>query len=103
MLFGRIAFEEGWTEEMQIAILLLYINQQDSQEAFSDFLDSQRADPGDDLDAEPVDEFTWGLAKALQEPDLADDAHFQLFCGNVFDLMTIEQAAKLWGMHPATR
>lgn len=41
--FEDIAEEEGWTLATQVIVLLRYIENQDSNEAFMDFLEEQRA------------------------------------------------------------
>ncbi len=41
--FMDIAAEQGWTPESQVMVLLRYIGNQDSPEAFLDFLEMQVA------------------------------------------------------------
>jgi hypothetical protein len=45
--FDAIALEEGWDDATQIAVLLRYIGNQGSDDAFADFLNEQRAEPLD--------------------------------------------------------
>ena len=37
-LFEKIASEQGWTPETQVQVLLEYVGNQQSDEAFEDFL-----------------------------------------------------------------
>ncbi len=91
--FSRIADEEGWSETTQITVLLRYIENQHSPEAFSDFLEGQRAES-------PAYRFLWDLAAALQQSTLVHCADFQEFCANMHDMMTIEQAVESWRLSP---
>ena len=48
-IFDNIAAEEGWTPATQVDVLLGYIENQQTLDAFSDYLEDQRAnDDGDD-------------------------------------------------------
>lgn len=42
-MFELIAAQQGWTETTQISVLLEYIENQQSEEAFSDFLLEKQA------------------------------------------------------------
>lgn len=43
-LFESTSAQEGWQERTQIDVLLQYIENQDSEAAFADFLAQMRAD-----------------------------------------------------------
>lgn len=54
-LFEEIADQQGWTEATQVDVLLRYIENQGSFEAFQDFLSEQVATE-DELLLDPDDE-----------------------------------------------
>lgn len=91
--FARVAAAEGWSLATQVGVLLTYIDNQASPEAFEDYLAEQRFDdPSGDSDRD----FLWAVAQALQHPRLALAAEFQEFCGNASDQLTVEQAVEAW-------
>ena len=46
--------------------------------------------------ADSADAFLWDVVEDLQNASLARDAEFQLFCLNVHDTLTVEEAAAEW-------
>lgn len=96
------AADEGWTEGAQIDVLLQYIENQGASDAFMDFLIGQKWVDDDD-DPLPSNSFMWNLADSLQHAALAHDADFQEFCANVYDTMTIEEAASAWHERQGTQ
>lgn len=98
--FQNISAAEGWALATQVEVLLGYIENQQSPDAFTDYLQGQRAD-GAEVDClrEPADKFMWAVADILQHPALALDAGFQEYCANAHDLMTADHAAESWWMH----
>lgn len=96
MIFETLAAEQGWTLATQIAVLLGYIENQRSPEAFRDYLEGQRADEASANDNDPADAFMWMVADILQHPGLTRQAEFQEYCGNAHGVMTAEHAAESW-------
>ena len=47
-IFDRFAHEQGWDMDSQVTILLRYIDNQQSDEAFKDFLREQQDDENAD-------------------------------------------------------
>ncbi|AMK23238.1 MULTISPECIES: hypothetical protein [Sphingomonadaceae] len=98
-LFAITASEEGWSDTTQIDLLLDYIENQDSIDAFADFLAERRAHvPTPSLYTDPADAFLWEVAELLQHAGLIQSPEFQTFCATIFDTMTAEQAADFWRM-----
>lgn len=97
--FEDIAAAEGWTPTTQVNVLLDYIENQHSPEAFRDYLEGRRNEQ-DDLSAsdDPADDFMWAVADILQHPALALDTGFQEYCSNAHGLLTAEHAAESWWM-----
>jgi hypothetical protein len=99
IIFETFAAEEGWTPATQVFVLLGYIENQQSPEAFRDYLESQRAETAVSADdCDPADAFMWMVAGILQHPALTRQAEFQEYCGNAHGLMTAEHAAESWWM-----
>lgn len=98
-IFETIAAAEGWTPATQICVLLGYIENQRSTDAFQGYIESQRAETnGDGEDEDPADAYMWSVADILQHPALTRQADFQEYCGNAHGLMTAEHAAESWWM-----
>lgn len=97
--FEDIATAEGWTPTTQVDVLLEYVENQQSPDAFFDYLEGHRADRDERISTDdPVDAFMWAVADILQHPALALNAGFQEYCGNAQGLLTAEHAAESWWM-----
>lgn len=98
-IFETLAAEEGWTPASQTLVLLGYIENQRSPEAFRDYLEGQRAETVDPTgDGDPANAFMWLVTDILQHPALTRQAEFQEYCGNAHGVMTAEHAAESWWM-----
>lgn len=96
-IFETLAAEEGWTPATQVLVLLGYIENQRSPEAFRDYLEGQRAELVDPTDeGDPADAFMWMVADILQHPVLIRQTEFQEYCDNAHGVMTAEHAAESW-------
>ncbi len=95
-IFARIATAEGWSERMQIVVLLRYVEHQASPKAFADFLADMRRQSATALPDQPADRFMWDVITLLGNPGHALNATFQTYCLNSWDLLTPAQAAERW-------
>lgn len=64
--FEGVAEQEGWTLATQVGILLEYIENQQSEEAFNDFISEK---------VTSVDEENLGLSEALEDQEFDDSQH----------------------------
>ena len=78
-IFSRLAHRQGWSEASQIDVLLRYIENQGSPDAFQDFLEGQAAEENASGDA--ADEIHPGWT--TDDADAAEAEGWNLFsCGD---------------------